>query len=128
MGEKKKLDRDMARSRAKRRVALIGGVFCFIFGIAGFLEELNGGLLESLDDFIFLAIGIIIIILFLIYRNTFTNRDLNRFLNVTTLLLVLGLVFKLLAIGALEARDLSALGDDYPSVILILLVIIYRFL
>jgi len=119
-------NRNLAREIARRRVAFVGAFLSLVFGFT-ITEEISDSVLYIADDAALLLLGIVIIVLFLLYRNKINEMDLKRFNNIAAIIFAIGLIIKIFAI-VIEAADPDALGDDIPSVIIFLVFLLNRFL
>ncbi len=109
----------------KRAVAIFASFLTLVFGSTA-VSEMDHPL-YAVDDVSLLLIGVVSLVLLLyVYRNRKTVADIKKSLNVFVVLFVVGLVIKA-AFTGIEASDADALGDEIPSMIIIIFVLVSRF-
>ncbi len=109
----------------KRAVAVFASFLTLVFGSTA-VSEMDHPL-YAVDDVALLLIGVVSLVLLLyVYRNRKTVADIKKSLNVFVALFVVGLLIKV-AFTGIEASDADALGDEIPSMIIIIFVLVSRF-
>ena len=109
----------------KRAVAIFASFLTLVFGSTA-VSEMDHPL-YAVDDLALLLIGVASLDLLLyVYRNKKTVADLKKSLNIFLILFVEGLLVKV-AFSGIEASDVDAFGDEIPSIIIIIFVLVSRF-
>lgn len=109
----------------RRAVAIFASFLTLVFGSTAASEMDHP--FYAVDDLALLLIGVVSLFLFLyVYRNRKTVADIKKSLNVFVVLFLIGLIIKV-AFTGIEASDADALGDEVPSMIIIVFVLISRF-
>ncbi len=109
----------------KRAVAVFASFLTLVFGSTA-VSEMDHPL-YAVDDIALLLIGVVSLVLLLyVYRNRKTVADIKKSLNIFVILFVVGLLIKV-AFTGIEASDADALGDEIPSMIIIIFVLVSRF-
>ncbi len=109
----------------RRAIAIFSSFFLLILGTAVISELAHP--LYAVDDFFAIAVGVISLFMFLyIYKNRKSNKDIETSMNVFTVLVLLLILVKI-AFILIEAGDADALGDDIPTVLVGIMIVISRF-
>ncbi len=109
----------------RRAVAVFASFLTLVFGSTA-VSEMDHPL-YAVDDVALLLIGVVSLVLLLyVYRNRKTVADIKKSLNVFVVLFLVGLLIKA-AFTGIEASDADALGDEIPSMIIIIFVLVSRF-
>lgn len=109
----------------RRAVAIFASFLTLVFGSTAASEMDHP--FYAVDDLALLLIGVVSLFLFLyVYRNRKTVADIKKSLNIFVVLFLIGLIIKV-AFTGIEASDADALGDEVPSMIIIVFVLISRF-
>ena len=109
----------------RRAVAIFASFLTLVFGSTAFSEMDRP--LYAVDDLALLLVGVVSLVMFLyVYRNRKAVADIKKSLNVFVVLFVVGLLIKILFAG-IEASDADAFGDEVPSIIIVIFVLISRF-
>jgi hypothetical protein len=116
--------KEIRRWTGRRRAAgIIGGVSLAFFGTA--MAEIAGNPIYTVDDFVAATIGLIVLLLYLAYRNKISIGDLRKQANIFTALLVVAFTVKFAWIFV-ELHDPDAMGDDMAAIYFLLAVILNR--
>jgi len=119
-------ERSIARELAKRRAFIV--LFIVFIEIVGAFIGLEGDMLaHSLDDYAILAISIggFVVIGSMWKKQSFAG--LRKQHNILFILLIVALVFQLHGFVA-EANYPTDLGNEYPSLTILVLMIINKFI
>lgn len=109
----------------KRGVAIFSSFLLLVFGTTA-ASELDHPF-YAIDDIALLVIGVVSLVLLLyVYRNPKGVDDIRKSLNIFTVLIVVGLLVKIIFAG-IEAGDADAFGDEIPSIIIGLFILVSRF-
>jgi hypothetical protein len=118
-------DKSVVREHSRRRVFIFISVF-LVLGGAGIILEESDIFLHAIDDYAMVALAIIALLGFGVWRNKLSLAELRKQNNVFTALFVLALIFKLYGTVA-EIGDATDFGDEIPLLIAFVLTIANRF-
>lgn len=109
----------------KRGVAIFSSFLLLVFGTTA-ASELDHPL-YAVDDIALLLIGIVSLVMLLyVYKNPKGVGDIKKSMNIFTVLIIIGLLVKIVWAG-IEAGDADAFGDEIPSMIISLFILVSRF-
>ena len=119
-------EKSIARELAKRRAFIV--LFIVLIEIVGAFIGLEGDMLaHALDDYAILAISIVGLVLIGAMWKKQSLAGLRKQHNILLVLLIIALVFQIYGFVA-EANDLTDLGNEYPSLTILILMIINKFI
>ena len=120
------LEKSIARELAKRRAFIV--LFVVLIEIVGAFVNLEGDMLaHSLDDYAILVISIIGLLVIAAMWKKQSLAGLKKQHNILLVLLIVALVFQIYAFIA-ESNDPTDLGNEYPSMTILLLMIVNKFI
>jgi hypothetical protein len=125
MAESIVYDKSVVRELSRRRVFVFISVFLVLGGVGIIVEE-SDMFLHAIDDYAMVALAIIALLGFAVWRNRLSLADLRKQNNILTALFVVALIFKLYGTMA-EMGDASDFGDEIPLLIAFVLTIANRF-
>ncbi|MDE1869426.1 MAG: hypothetical protein KGH71_00375 [Candidatus Micrarchaeota archaeon] len=111
---------------AKRRVFIFAAFF-MLFALGGLIGEEGDILSHAADDIVLAGIAAVTIIYLYASRNRQSLVDLRRQHNIVLVLFIIALVVQIGAIF-IEMGDPMDFGNEIPSLILIVLVLVNRFI
>jgi heme/copper-type cytochrome/quinol oxidase subunit 4 len=106
----------------RRAAGIIGAVSLAFFGTT--MAELDKPI-YVVDDIVAGVIGLIVLLLYLVYRNKTSIGDMRKQANIFTTLLVVAYAVKF-AWLFVELNDPDAMGDDVAAIFFLLAVILNR--
>ena len=119
-------ERSIARELAKRRAFIV--LFIVLIEIVGAFVNLEGDMLaHSLDDYAILVISIIGLLVIAAMWKKQSLVGLKKQHNILLVLLIVALVFQIYGFIA-ESNDPTDLGNEYPSLTILLLMIVNKFI
>ena len=119
-------EKSIARELAKRRAFIV--LFIVLIEIVGAFVNLEGDMLaHSLDDYAILVISIVGLLVIAAMWKKQSLAGLKKQHNVLLVLLIVALVFQIYAFIA-ESNDPTDLGNEYPSLTILLLMIVNKFI
>ena len=119
-------EKSIARELAKRRAFIV--LFIVLIEIVGAFVNLEGDMLaHSLDDYAILVISIIGLLVIAAMWKKQSLAGLKKQHNILLVLLIVALVFQIYAFIA-ESNDPTDLGNEYPSLTILLLMIVNKFI
>ena len=119
-------EKSIARELAKRRAFIV--LFIVLIEIVGAFVNLEGDMLaHSLDDYAILVISIIGLLVIAAMWKKQSLAGLKKQHNILLILLIIALVFQIYAFIA-ESNDPTDLGNEYPSLTILLLMIVNKFI
>ena len=119
-------EKSIARELAKRRAFIV--LFIVLIEIVGAFVNLEGDMLaHSLDDYAILAISIIALLLIGAMWKKESLAGLKKQHNILLVLLIVALVFQIYGFIT-ESNDPTDLGNEYPSLTILLLMIANKFI
>ena len=118
-------EKSIAREQAKRRVFIV--LFIVLVEILGaFIGIENDMLAHSIDDYAILAISAIGLLVIAAMWKKQSLASLKKQHNILLALLIVALAFQIYAFVA-ESNDPTDLGNEYPSLTILLLMIVNKF-
>ena len=118
--------KSIARELAKRRAFIV--LFIVLIEIVGAFVNLEGDMLaHSLDDYAILVISIIGLLVIAAMWKKQSLVGLKKQHNILVLLLIVALVFQIYGF-IVESNDPTDLGNEYPSLTILLLMIVNKFI
>ena len=118
-------EKSIARELAKRRAFIV--LFIVLVEILGaFIGIENDMLAHSIDDYAILAISIIGLLIIVAMWKKQSLASLKKQHNILFALLIVALAFQIYAFIA-ESNDPTDLGNEYPSLTILLLMIVNKF-
>ena len=118
-------DKSAVREISRRRVFVFVSVFLVLGGVGVIMEE-NDMFLHAIDDYAMVALAIIALLAYAVWRNKLSLADLKKQNNIFAALFAVALVFKLYG-TITEVGDASDFGDEIPLLIAFVLTIASRF-
>ena len=119
-------EKSIARELAKRRAFIV--LFIVLIEIVGAFVNLEGDMLaHSLDDYAILVISIIGLLVITAMWKKQSLAGLKKQHNILLVLLIVALVFQIYGFIA-ESNDPTDLGNEYPSLTILLLMIVNKFI
>ena len=119
-------EKSIARELAKRRAFIV--LFIVLIEIVGAFVKLEGDMLaHSLDDYAILVISIIGLLVIAAMWKKQSLVGLKKQHNILLVLLIVALVFQIYGF-IVESNDPSDLGNEYPSLTILLLMIVNKFI
>ena len=119
-------DKSIARELAKRRAFIV--LFIVLIEILGaFIGIENDMLAHSIDDYAILALSIIGLLVVAAMWKKQSLASLKKQHNILLALLIVALAFQIYAFIA-ESSDPTDLGNEYPSLTILLLMIVNKFI
>ena len=119
-------EKSIARELAKRRAFIV--LFIVLIEIVGAFVNLESDMLaHSLDDYAILVISIIgLLVIAAMWKNQ-SLVGLKKQHNILLVLLIVALVFQIYGF-IVESNDPTDLGNEYPSLTILLLMIVNKFI
>lgn len=118
-------EKSIARELAKRRAFIV--LFIVLIEILGaFIGIENDMIAHSLDDYAILAISVIGLLVIAAMWKKQSLAGLKKQHNILLLLLIVAMAFQIYAFIA-ESNDPTDLGNEYPSLTILLLMIVNKF-
>jgi cytochrome bd-type quinol oxidase subunit 2 len=119
-------EKSIARELAKRRAFIV--LFIVLIEIVGAFIGLEGDMLaHALDDYAILAISIVALLVIGVMWKKQSLAGLRKQHNILLALLIVALVFQIYAFIA-ESNDPTDLGNEYPSLTILILMLINKFI
>ena len=118
-------DKSVVRELSRRRVFVFISVFLVLGGVGIIVEE-SDMFLHALDDYAMVALAVIAILGFALWRNKLSLTELKKQNNIFAALFVVALIFKLYGTVA-EIGDPTDFGDEIPLLIAFVLTVGNRF-
>jgi hypothetical protein len=118
-------DKSFAREISRRRVFIFVSTFLVLAGVGIIIEE-SDMFLRAIDDYAMVALAVIALLGFAMWRNKLSVAELRKQNNVFAALFVVALLFKLYGTIS-ELGDASDFGDEIPLLIAFVLTIASRF-
>ena len=119
-------EKSIARELAKRRAFIV--LFIVLIEIVGAFVNLEGDMLaHSLDDYAILVISIIGLLVIAAMWKKQSLAGLKKQHNILLVLLIVALVFQIYGF-IVESNDPTDLGNEYPSLTILLLMIVNKFI
>ncbi len=119
-------EKSIARELAKRRAFIV--LFIVLIEIVGAFVNLEGDMLaHSLDDYAILVISIIGLLVIAAMWKKQSLVGLKKQHNILLVLLIVALVFQIYGF-IVESNDPTDLGNEYPSLTILLLMIVNKFI
>ncbi len=119
-------EKSIARELAKRRAFIV--LFIVLIEIVGAFIGLEGDMLaHALDDYAILAISVVALVVIGAMWKKQSLAGLRKQHNILLALLIVALVFQIYAFVA-EANDPTDLGNEYPSLTILVLMVINKFI
>ncbi len=119
-------EKSIARELAKRRAFIV--LFIVLIEIVGAFVNLEGDMLaHSLDDYAILVISIIGLLVIATTWKKQSLAGLKKQHNILLVLLIVALVFQIYGF-IVESNDPTDLGNEYPSLTILLLMIVNKFI
>jgi hypothetical protein len=119
-------EKPIARELAKRRAFIV--LFIVLIEIVGAFVNLEGDMLaHSLDDYAILVISIIGLLVIGAMWKKQSLVGLKKQHNILLVLLIVALVFQIYGF-IVESNDPTDLGNEYPSLTILLLMIVNKFI
>jgi cytochrome bd-type quinol oxidase subunit 2 len=119
-------EKSIARELAKRRAFIV--LFIVLIEIVGAFIGLEGDMLaHALDDYAILAISIVGLLVIGVMWKKQSLAGLRKQHNILLALLIVALVFQIYGFIA-ESNDPTDLGNEYPSLTILLLMLINKFI
>jgi len=119
-------EKSIARELAKRRAFIV--LFIVLIEIVGAFIGLESDMIaHSLDDYAILAISIVALLVIGAMWKIQSLAGLSKQHNILLVLLIVALAFQIYAFIA-ESNDPTDLGNEYPSLTILVLILINKFL
>jgi len=119
-------EKSVARELAKRRAFIV--LFIVLIEIVGAFIGLEGDMLaHALDDYAILATSVVGLVVIGVMWKKQSLAGLRKQHNILLVLLIVGIVFQIYAFVA-EANDPTDLGNEYPSLTILVLMVINKFI
>ena len=118
-------DKSFAREISRRRVFIFVSTFLVLAGVGIIMEE-SDMFLHAIDDYAMVALAIIALLGFAMWRSKLSLAELRKQNNIFAALFVVALIFKLYGTMT-ELSDASDFGDEIPLLIAFVLTIANRF-
>ncbi len=119
-------EKSIAHELAKRRAFIV--LFIVLIEIVGAFVNLEGDMLaHSLDDYAILVISIIGLLVIAAMWKKQSLVGLKKQHNILLVLLIVALVFQIYGF-IVESNDPTDLGNEYPSLTILLLMIVNKFI
>jgi hypothetical protein len=119
-------EKSIARELAKRRAFIV--LFIVLIEIVGAFVNLEGDMFaHSLDDYAILAISLVALLVIGAMWKKQTLAGLRKQHNILLVLLIVALVFQIYGFVA-EANDPTDLGNEFPSLTILVLMVINKFI
>lgn len=125
MAESIVYDKSIVRELSRRRVFVFVSVFLVLGGVGIILEE-SDMFLHAIDDYAMVALAVIALLVYAMWRNKLSLTELKKQNNIFTALFVVALIFKLYGTMT-EIGDPTDFGDEIPLLIAFVLTIANRF-
>ena len=118
-------EKSIARELAKRRAFIV--LFIVLIEIVGAFVNLEGDMLaHALDDYAILVISVVGLLVIVAMWKKQSLAGLKKQHNILLVLLIVALVFQIYGFIA-ESNDPTDLGNEFPSVTILLLMIVNKF-
>ena len=118
-------EKSVARELAKRRAFIV--LFIVLIEILGaFIGIENDMIAHSIDDYAILAISVIGLLVIAAMWKKQSLASLKKPHNILLALLIVAMAFQIYAFIA-ESNDPTDLGNEYPSLTILLLMIVNKF-
>ena len=119
-------EKSIARELAKRRAFIV--LFIVLIEIVGAFVNLEGDMLaHSLDDYAILAISLVALLVIGAMWKKQSVTGLRKQHNILLVLLIVALVFQIYGFIA-ESNDPTDLGNEFPSLTILVLMLINKFI
>ena len=119
-------EKSIARELAKRRAFIV--LFIVLIEIVGAFVNLEGDMLaHALDDYAILAISIIGLLVIGTMWKKQSLAGLKKQHNILLVLLLIAIVFQVYGFIA-ESNDPTDLGNEFPSLTILLLMVVNKFI
>jgi len=119
-------EKSIARELAKRRAFIV--LFIVLIEIVGAFVNLEGDMLaHSLDDYAILAISLVALLVIGAMWKKQSLTGLRKQHNILLVLLIVALVFQIYGFIA-ESNDPTDLGNEFPSLTILVLMLINKFI
>ena len=119
-------EKSIARELAKRRAFIV--LFVVLIEILGaFIGIENDMIAHSIDDYVILAISVVGLLVIVAMWKKQSLASLKKQHNILLALLLVALAFQIYAFIA-ESNDPTDLGNEYPSLTILLLMIVNKFI
>ena len=118
-------EKSIARELAKRRAFIV--LFIVLIEIVGAFIGLEGDMIaHSLDDYAILAISIVALLVIGVMWKKQSLAGLRKQHNIVLVFLIVALVFQIYGFIA-ESNDPTDLGNEFPSLTNLILMLINKF-
>ncbi len=119
-------EKSIGRELAKRRAFIV--LFIVLIEIVGAFVNLEGDMLaHSLDDYAILAISLVALLVIGAMWKKQSVTGLRKQHNILLVLLIVALVFQIYGFIA-ESNDPTDLGNEFPSLTILVLMLINKFI
>ncbi len=118
-------DKPLIHEIAKRRVFLFFGILTLLALSDAAITE-SDILLHAIDDYAIITLSIITILIIAVWWKKQSLGELRRQHNIILIIWIVALLFQIFAFVQ-EINDPEDFGNEIPSLILILLILINRF-
>ena len=119
-------EKSIARELARRRAFIV--LFIVLIEIVGAFVNLEGDMLaHSLDDYAILAISLVALLVIGAMWKKQSLTGLRKQHNILLVLLIVALVFQIYGFIA-ESNDPNDLGNEFPSLTILVLMLINKFI
>ncbi len=119
-------EKSIARELAKRRAFIV--LFIVLIEIVGAFINLEGDMFaHALDDYAVLAISIVGLLVIGVMWKKQSLAGLRKQHNILLVLLIIALLFQIYGFIA-ESNDPTDLGNEYPSLTILILMLINKFI
>ena len=119
------VEKSIAREVAKRRAFIV--LFIVLIEILGaFIGFENDMIAHSIDDYAILAISVVGLLLIVAMWKKQSLASLKKQHNILLALVIVAMAFQIYAFIA-ESNDPTDLGNEYPSLTILLLMIVNKF-
>jgi len=119
-------EKSIARELAKRRAFIV--LFIVLIEIVGAFIGLEGDMIaHSLDDYAILAISLVALLVVGAMWKKQSLTGLRKQHNILLVLLIVALVFQIYGFIA-ESNDPTDLGNEFPSLTILVLMLINKFI
>jgi membrane protease YdiL (CAAX protease family) len=120
------VEKSVARELAKRRAFIV--LFIVLIEIVGAFIGLEGDMLaHALDDYAILAISIVALLMIGGMWKKQSLAGLRKQHNILPVLLTLAIVFQIYGF-VVESNDPTDLGNEFPSLTILVLMVINKFI
>ena len=119
-------ERSIARELAKRRAFIV--LFIVLIEIVGAFVNLESDMLaHALDDYAILVISVVAFLVIGVMWKKQSLAELRKQHNILLIILMVALVFQIYGFVA-EANDPADLGNEFPSLTILVLMVINKFI